>query len=68
MNELCSGGWIGPPEDEVVGPVDSSGFEDGFPRRAMGWELSGPWRFRYRNMLPLPAGLPVCFVFGIVSI
>jgi hypothetical protein len=36
VNEFCSGGWIRAPEDEVVGPVDSSGFEDGFFGSAMG--------------------------------
>jgi len=36
VNELCSGGWSGAPEDEVVGPVDSSGLEGGFFGRAMG--------------------------------
>jgi hypothetical protein len=36
VNELCSGGWIEALEDEAVGPVDSPGFEDDFPGRAMG--------------------------------
>jgi hypothetical protein len=68
VNELCSGGWIKALEDEAISPVDSFGFEDGFFGRAMGRELSGPWCLRYRNMLPLSAGLPVCFAFGIVSV
>jgi hypothetical protein len=67
VNELCSGGWSGAPEDEVVGPVDSSGLEGGFFGRVMGGELSDPCRFRYRNMLPLSAWLPLCFAFGIVQ-
>jgi hypothetical protein len=66
VNELCSGGWGGEPEDEAFWPVDSSGLEDGFFERAMGGELSDLCRSRYRNMLPLSVGLPLYFAFGIV--